>query len=112
VLEAPTCLPFRNHVCGMEARPFAPVRATGAGAPGKPATSMACSAMQAEGALRYSREVFMADLYICNCGNQTWEIFDTGVRCTACKTEYIVQHAPVAEFNHMVAQEMEEELAE
>jgi len=25
------------------------------------------------------REAFMADLYTCSCGNQTWEIFDTGV---------------------------------
>jgi hypothetical protein len=73
---------------------------------------MACSEMVADGALHYSREVFMADLYICSCGNQTWEIFDTGVRCTECKTEYVVQHAPVAEFNHMVAHEMEEELVE
>ena len=29
----------------------------------------------------------MADLYTCS-GNQTWEIFDTGVRCTACETTF------------------------
>ncbi len=52
----------------------------------------------------------MADLYTCSCGNQTWEIFDTGVRCTACKTEYVTPHMPVTEFNHTVAQEIAEEL--
>jgi hypothetical protein len=66
----------------------------------------------AEDASRHSWEVFMADLYTCSCGNQTWEIFDTGVRCTACQTEYVMQHTPVAEFNHAITQEMEEELAE
>jgi len=29
----------------------------------------------------------MADLYTCSCGNQKWEIFDSGVRCTSCDTE-------------------------
>jgi hypothetical protein len=50
----------------------------------------------------------MADRYICICGNQTWEIFDTGVRCTVCKKEYIAQHTPVEEFNHIVMAELEE----
>jgi hypothetical protein len=54
----------------------------------------------------------MADLYTCSCGNQTWEILDTGVRCTACETEYVTLHTPVSEFNSAVTQEMEEELAE
>lgn len=54
----------------------------------------------------------MADLYTCSCGNQTWEIFDAGVRCTACQTEYVTPHTPVAEFNSEVTEEMEEELAE
>jgi len=54
----------------------------------------------------------MTDLYTCSCGNQTWEIFDTGVHCTACQTEYLTQHTPVAEFNHEITQQMEEELAE
>jgi hypothetical protein len=57
-------------------------------------------------------EVFMADLYTCSCGNQTWEIFDTGVRCTACEAEFVTFHTPVAEFNSTVTQEMEEEMAE
>ncbi len=50
----------------------------------------------------------MADLYTCNCGNQTWQIFDTVVRCTACGTEFGTQHTPVLEFNEMVTQELEE----
>jgi hypothetical protein len=54
----------------------------------------------------------MADLYTCSCGNQTWEILDNGVRCTACKTEYVTLHTPVSEFNSAVTKEMEEELAE
>ncbi len=54
----------------------------------------------------------MADLYTCSCGNQTWEIFDMGVRCAVCKTEYVTQHTPVAEFNHEVTQELEEALEE
>jgi len=54
----------------------------------------------------------MVDLYTCSCGNQTWEIFDTGVRCVACKTEYATLHMPVAEFNHAVAEELEEALEE
>jgi hypothetical protein len=54
----------------------------------------------------------MSDLYTCSCGNQTWEISDMGVRCTACQTEYVTPHAPVAEFNSVVTEEMEEELAE
>jgi hypothetical protein len=48
----------------------------------------------------------MADLYTCSCGNQTWEVFDTGVRCTACKTEYVTQHTSVTEFNRAVTQEI------
>ena len=110
VLQVPP-LPVRNHVCGMNAYPIAP-GAKGASAFGKPTASVACSAEVAEGASRYSREVFMADLYTCSCGNQTWEIFETGVRCTACKTEYVTQHMSVAEFNHLITQEMEEELVE
>ena len=54
----------------------------------------------------------MADLYTCSCGHQTWEIFDNGVRCAACGTEYVTQHAPVATFNHMVTEELEEALEE
>lgn len=54
----------------------------------------------------------MADLYTCSCGSQTWQIFDTGVRCTACQTEFVAQHMPVAEFNHAATQQLEEELEE
>lgn len=112
MLQVPTCLPVKNHVCGMEAQPLALARTTGAGASGKSATSMAYSAIAAEGGSRNFREAFMADLYTCSCGKQTWEIFDTGVRCTACKTEYVTQHTPVAEFNHAVTEELEEALEE
>jgi hypothetical protein len=55
---------------------------------------------------------FMNDLYTCSCGSQIWQIFDTGVRCTACQTEFVTQHMPVAEFNHVATQQMEEELEE
>jgi len=54
----------------------------------------------------------MADLYTCNCGNQKWEIFETGVRCTACQTEFTVTHMPVKDFNHLVTEELEEALEE
>jgi hypothetical protein len=57
-------------------------------------------------------EEFMADVFTCTCGNQIWQIFDTGVRCTACKTEFITHHVPVSEFNHMVNIELEEQLEE
>jgi hypothetical protein len=73
---------------------------------------MAWSAIVAEGASPRSKEAFMADLYTCSCGNQTWEIFDTGVRCATCKTEYVTQHTPVGEFNHAVTEELEEALEE
>lgn len=110
MLQVPP-LPVRNHLCGMKAYPIAP-GAKGASAFGQSTASVACSTEVAEGASRYSREVFMADLYTRSCGNQTWEIFETGVRCTACKTEYVTQHMSVAEFNHLITQEMEEELVE
>jgi hypothetical protein len=57
-------------------------------------------------------EAIMADFYTCRCGNQTWKIFENGVRCTVCGTEFVTQHTPVSEFNHTVTQEMEEELEE
>ena len=112
VLPASIHVPFRNDVCGMEAQPLNPARAIGAGVPGKSAVAMAWSAIVAEGASPHAREAFMADLYTCSCGNQSWQIFDTGVRCTACKTEYPAQHTPVGEFNHAVTEELEEALEE
>ncbi len=54
----------------------------------------------------------MADMYTCKCGNQTWEISDAAVRCTACRTEYVTLHTPVGEFNSMVTEKMQEELEE
>jgi uncharacterized Zn finger protein (UPF0148 family) len=54
----------------------------------------------------------MTDLYTCSCGSQIWQIFDTGVRCTACQAEFVTQHTPVTEFNHAVTQQVEEELEE
>ncbi|MGC2324424.1 MAG: hypothetical protein WA463_17455 [Terriglobales bacterium] len=54
----------------------------------------------------------MADVYTCSCGNQTWQILETGVRCVACETEFVAQHTPVSEFNHMVTEELEEVLEE
>lgn len=53
----------------------------------------------------------MADMYTCSCGNQTWQILETAVRCTACGTEFVAPpHIPVAAFNHMVTLELEEVL--
>jgi len=54
----------------------------------------------------------MADVYTCSCGNQMWKILEDVVRCTACATEYVAPHMPVAEFNHMVTLELEEVLEE
>lgn len=54
----------------------------------------------------------MTDLYTCSCGNQTWQIFETGVRCIACEAEFPVLHTPVTEFNHSVTKELEEQLEE
>lgn len=54
----------------------------------------------------------MTDLYTCACGNQCWEIFDTGVRCTTCKEEYLVAHMPVTEFNQMVTENLQETFEE
>ena len=58
------------------------------------------------------KEEFMADVYTCSCGNQTWQILESAVRCTACATEFVAPHMPVAEFNHMVTLELEEVLEE
>jgi len=92
--------------------PLALVETTRSAAPERPAIVMAGSAIVAPRHIAYAEEGFMADLYTCSCGHQTWEIFDTGVRCTACNTEYVTQHTPVAEFNHMVTEELEEALEE
>ncbi len=54
----------------------------------------------------------MADVYTCSCGNQTWQILETGVRCTTCGTDFVAQHMAVSEFNHMVTEELEEVLDE
>lgn len=57
------------------------------------------------------KEEVMADKYTCSCGNQTWQILETAVRCTACGTEFVAPpHMPVAAFNHMVTLELEEVL--
>jgi len=52
----------------------------------------------------------MADRYTCRCGNQTWQILETAVRCTACGTQFVAPHTPVAAFNHLVTLELEEVL--
>lgn len=54
----------------------------------------------------------MADMYTCTCGNQTWQILDTAVRCMACGGEFVASHMPVQAFNHMVTMELEEVLDE
>lgn len=54
----------------------------------------------------------MADMYTCSCGNQTWQIFDGIVRCASCEREFVAQHMPVIEFNHLISQAVEEELEE
>lgn len=50
----------------------------------------------------------MEDVYTCTCGNQTWMILENQVQCTACKTTFDCQHTPVKEFNHRVAEDVEE----
>ena len=50
----------------------------------------------------------MENVYTCTCGNQTWIISNTGVRCTACKEEFVTQVTPVKEFNSKVAEEVAE----
>ncbi len=50
----------------------------------------------------------MENAYTCSCGNRTWVISDNGVQCTACNREFVVQMMPVAEFNHLVSEELEE----
>lgn len=51
----------------------------------------------------------MDNVYTCSCGNQTFVIIETGVRCTACNLTFDVPHMSVRDFNHMVAEELEEE---
>jgi len=58
------------------------------------------------------KEEVMADMYSCSCGNQTWQILETAVRCTACGAEFVAPHMPVAAFNHLVTLELELELEE
>ena len=53
----------------------------------------------------------MENVYTCCCGNQTFTITETGVRCTACNLNFEVPHTPVLQFNEMVLQELEEEEA-
>lgn len=97
-----------RHTCGLRARPLAPGRPAGAGAHRKfrdGAASPVCRTT-------LFKEEVMADVYTCSCGNQTWQILETGVRCTVCGTEFVAQHLPVSEFNHMVTEELEEVLEE
>jgi len=56
------------------------------------------------------KEEVMADRYTCRCGNQTWQILETAVRCTACGAQFVAPHTPVAAFNHLVTLELEEVL--
>jgi len=56
------------------------------------------------------KEEVMADRYTCRCGNQTWQILETAVRCTACGIQFVAPHTPVAAFNHLVTLELEEVL--
>jgi len=107
--QVSTCLPARNHAWD-ESAPLAPV-VNGVGAFRQPLRWPAGERWQKTHSViegRYS----VADLYTCSCGNQTWEIFDTGVRCLKCKTEFATPHTPVAEFNHAVTEELEEALEE
>ena len=55
-----------------------------------------------------SLEETMADKYTCSCGNQTWQILDDVVRCTACWTDFAAPHMPVGAFNRMVVLELQE----
>ena len=99
-----------RHTCGMRARPLASGRPAGAGAPRKFRHSDGTASPVCR-TTAFKEEV-MTDVYTCSCGNQTWQIFETGVRCTVCGTEFVAQHMPVPEFNHMVSEELEEVLEE
>jgi len=108
-MGAPVTHPFSGqaHV-RIASAPLAPGRPAGDGAPRKfrdGAASPVCRTT-------LFKEEVMADVYTCSCGNQTWQILETGVRCTACATEFVAQHMAVSEFNHMVAEELEEVLEE
>ncbi len=50
----------------------------------------------------------MENVYACTCGNQTWIIRDNEVQCTACKATFQSLHTSVKEFNHMIADQIEE----
>ncbi len=50
----------------------------------------------------------MENVYTCSCGNQTWLILETAVRCQACNREFTTEHTPVTQFNHAVLEEIEE----
>jgi len=93
------------------ARPLAPGRPAGVGAP----QEFGCRNGIAPPGCRtisLKKEEAMADMYTCSCGNQTWQVLEAAVRCTACGTEVVAPHMPVTEFNHMVTQELEEVLEE
>jgi len=49
----------------------------------------------------------MENVYTCSCGNQTWFVLEQVVLCTRCNKKFPVQLTPVAEFNHMVSEEVE-----
>lgn len=50
----------------------------------------------------------MENVYTCSCGNQTWIILENRVQCLACKETFDCQHTSVKDFNHMIAEEIEE----
>ena len=108
-MGAPVTHRFRvRHTCGMRARPLAPGRPAGAGTPRK----FRDGAVWPVCRTTLFKEEVMADVYTCSCGNQTWQILEAIVRCTACGTEFVALHMPVADFNHMVTEELEEVLEE
>jgi len=88
-------------------RPLAPGLPAGVGAP----QEFRCwSRIVPPGMPHHLFQGGIADMYTCSCGNQTWQILETAVRCTACGTEFVAPHMPVAAFNHMVTLELEEVL--
>jgi len=110
VLPSLTCLRVR-HTCGIRARPLLLV---GPQEPALPKSSDVAMGLlrQSAAPISLKKEEAMADMYTCSCGNQTWQVLEAAVRCTACGTEIVAPHMPVAEFNHMVTQELEEVLEE
>jgi hypothetical protein len=53
-------------------------------------------------------EAHMENVYTCSCGNQTWLVLEQAILCTKCNEKFPLQLMAVAEFNHLVLEEVKE----